>query len=157
AYFHSNFIPKRDPKFDWTKPVDGSDPAADWKGVLSIDETPNVLNPATGWLYNANDAPWTVAGPASPKKADYPAYVETGGESARGHHAVRVLENKKDFTVPSLIAAAYDTYLTAFADQIPPLLKAYDALPAASPLKTKLADQIKTLRDWDYRWSATSI
>ena len=40
AYFHSNFIPKRDPKFDWTKPVDGSDPATEWNGVLSIDETP---------------------------------------------------------------------------------------------------------------------
>ena len=46
AYFHSNFIPKRDPKFDWTKPVDGSDPATEWNGVLSIDETPGLLNPA---------------------------------------------------------------------------------------------------------------
>src|SRR5262245_33819569 len=37
AYFHSNFIPRRDPKFDWTKPVDGGDPAAEWNGVRSID------------------------------------------------------------------------------------------------------------------------
>src|SRR5262249_5202412 len=27
AYFHANFVPRRDPRFDWTKPVDGSDPA----------------------------------------------------------------------------------------------------------------------------------
>ena len=40
AYFHANFIPKRDAKFDWTKPVDGSNPATEWHGVLSIDETP---------------------------------------------------------------------------------------------------------------------
>ena len=39
AYFHSNFIPKRDPKFDWTKPVDGSDPATEWEAPLSIDES----------------------------------------------------------------------------------------------------------------------
>ena len=116
AYFHSNFIPKRDTAFDWTKPVDGSDPATDWHGVLSIDETPNLLNPPIGWLYNSNNWPWSAAGPDSPKRADYPAYVETGtSETPRGVHAVRVLEHEKDFTIDSLIAAAYDSYLPAFA------------------------------------------
>jgi acyl-homoserine lactone acylase PvdQ len=158
AYFHGNFIPKRDPKFDWTKPVDGSDPATDWNGLLSVDETPNLLNPASGWIYNSNNWPWSASGPSSPKKADFPAYVETGREeSPRGYHAIRVLENKKDFTVNSLIAAAYDSYLPAFAQMIPSLLKAYDATPADNPLKSNLSEQIKLLRDWDYRWSATSV
>jgi acyl-homoserine lactone acylase PvdQ len=57
AYFHSNFIPKRDPKFDWNKPVDGSDPATEWNGVLSIDETPGLKDPSNGWLYNTNNHP----------------------------------------------------------------------------------------------------
>ena len=158
AYFHGNFIPNRDPKFDWTKPVDGSDPATDWHGLLSFDETPHLLNPASGWIYNSNNWPWTAAGPSSPKKADFPTYVETGREeSPRGYHAIRVLENKKDFTVSSLIAAAYDSYLPAFASMIPVLLKAYDATPADNPLKAKVADQIKLLRDWDYRWAIASV
>jgi acyl-homoserine-lactone acylase len=158
AYFHGNFIPKRDPKFDWTKPVDGSDPATDWHGLLSVEDSPHLLNPASGWIYNSNNWPWSAAGPSSPKKADYPAYVETGREeSPRGYHAIRVLENKKDFTINSLIAAAYDSYLPAFAQMIPALLKAYDATPADNPLKAKVAEQIKLLRDWDYRWSATSV
>jgi acyl-homoserine-lactone acylase len=158
AYFHGNFIPKRDPKFDWTKPVDGSDPATDWHGLLSVEDSPHLLNPASGWIYNSNNWPWSAAGPSSPKKADYPAYVETGREeSPRGYHAIRVLENKKDFTVNSLIAAAYDSYLPAFAQMIPALLKAYDAAPADNPLKAKVAEQIKLLRDWDYRWSVTSV
>ena len=72
AYFHGNFIPKRDTKFDWTRPVDGSDPATDWHGLLSIDESPLLLNPASGWLYNSNNSPWSAAGPSSPKKDDYP-------------------------------------------------------------------------------------
>src|SRR5262245_50864867 len=122
AYFHGNFIPKRDPKFDWTRPVDGSDPATDWRGLLSVDETPKLLNPASGWLYNSNDSPWSAAGPSSPKKADYPAYVDSGVESARGLHAVRVLQNKKDFTLDSLIAAAYDSYLPWFEKPIPALV-----------------------------------
>ncbi|HEX4595505.1 MAG TPA: acylase [Bryobacteraceae bacterium] len=157
AYFHGNFIPKRDTSFDWTKPVDGSNPATEWQGLLSVDETPHLLNPKSGWLYNVNNWPWSAAGASSPKKEDYPAYVETGGESARGLHAIRVLENKKDFTLESLLAAAYDSYLPWFEKTIPALVKAWDDAPASNPLKTKLADQIGFLRNWDLRWNATSV
>jgi acyl-homoserine lactone acylase PvdQ len=157
AYFHGNFIPRRDTKFDWTKPVDGSTPQTEWQGLLPVDETPHLLNPKSGWLYNSNNWPWSAAGPSSPKKEDYPAYVETGGESARGLHAVRVLQNKKDFTLNSLIAAAYDSYLPWFEKPIPALVKAWDALSDANPLKAKLAEQIKLLRAWDLRWSVTSV
>ncbi len=157
AYFHGNFIPKRDTSFDWTKPVDGSNPATDWHGLLSVDETPHLLNPKSGWLYNANNWPWSAAGPSSPKKEDYPPYVESGGESARGLHAIRVLENKKDFTLDSLIAAAYDSYLTWFEKPIPALIKAWDETPSINPLRAKLAEQIALLRAWDLRWSMTSV
>jgi acyl-homoserine lactone acylase PvdQ len=157
AYFHGNFIPKRNPKFDWTKPVDGSDPETEWRGLMSVDEAPKLLNPASGWLYNSNDWPWSAAGPNSPKKADYPAYVDSGVESARGQHAVRVLQGKKDFTIDSLIAAAYDSYLPWFEKPIPALVKAWDQTPASDPLKAKTSEQIALLRAWDLRWSATSV
>ena len=157
AYFHSNFIPRRDTKLDWTKPVDGSDPATDWKGILSIDETPGLLNPPNGWLYNTNNAPWSAAGPNSPRKADYPAYVDRGGENPRGIHAVMLLEKKKDFTLDSLIGAAFDSYLPAFEDQIPALVKAWERSAATNPLRAKLADPVSTLRSWNIRWSAQSI
>jgi len=157
AYFHGNFIPRRDPSFDWTKPVEGSNPATEWKGLLSIDETPHLLNPKSGWLYNSNNAPWSAAGPSSPEKGNYPAYVEMGGESARGLHAVRVLENKTDFTLDSLVAAAYDGYLPWFEKTVPALIKAWDDMPESDPQKARLADQIGTLRDWDLRWGVTSI
>jgi acyl-homoserine lactone acylase PvdQ len=152
AYFHGNFIPRRDTSFDWTKPVDGSNPATEWHGLLSIDETPHLLNPASGWLYNSNNWPWSAAGASSPKKEDYPVYVETGTESARGLHAIRVLHDKKDFTIDSLIAAAYDSYLPWFEKTIPALLKAWDAAPGQ-----KIVDQIAALRSWDLRWSVNSI
>ena len=157
AYFHGNFIPKRDPKFDWTKPVDGSDPATDWKGLISVDESPNLFNPASGWLYNSNNWPWSAAGPSSLKKADYPVYVDSGVESARGLHAIRVLKNKKDFTLDSLIAGAYDSYLPWFEKPIPALAKAWDNLSASDPLKAKLSEQIALLRAWDLRWSVASV
>ena len=158
AYFHANFIPRRSTKFDWTKPVDGSNADTEWHGVLSVDESPHLLNPKSGWLYNANNWPWSAAGPSSPKKEDYPAYVETHGESARGLHAIRVLENKKDFTLDTLITdAAFDSYLTWFDQPLPALIRAWDNRGATDSLKLKLAEQISLLRNWDHRWAVNSI
>jgi len=157
GYFHGNFIPRRDPKFDWTRPVDGSNPATDWGNLLSVDETPKLFNPASGWLYNSNNWPWSAAGPSSPKQSDYPKYVDNGVESARGLHAIKVLENKKDFTVDSLIAAAYDSYLTWFDPTLPLLFKAWDTIPEDNPLKSNTAEQIALLRTWDKRWSVNSV
>jgi acyl-homoserine lactone acylase PvdQ len=157
AYFHSNFIPKRDPKFDWTKPVDGSDPATEWNGVLSFDESPNAVNPASGWAYNTNNWPFSAAGRNSPKKVDFPLYVDSGNENARGIHAIKLLENENDFTLDSFLAVAFDSYQPGFAAQIPVLVKAWEVLPASSPMKGKLSEQIATLKAWDFRWGADSV
>ena len=158
AYFHGNFVPRRDTHFDWTEPVDGSNPATDWGPLLTVDQTPHLLNPKSGWIYNSNDAPWNAAGVGSLKKSDYPIYVETGGESARGIHAVRVLGSAKNLTVDSLISSvAFDSYLPWFAKTIPALMSAWDQTPDSDPLRAKLADQINLLRSWDFRWGVDSI
>jgi acyl-homoserine-lactone acylase len=157
AYFHANFAPKRDPRFDWRKAVDGADPSTDWKGAHTVDESPLVVSPKNGWVYNTNNWPYSAAGADSPKRANFPAYMEEGVENPRGIHAIRVLSGKKDFTIDSLIAAAFDPYLPAFADLVPPLLKAWDEAPAADPVKAKVADAIAALRGWDYKWSADSV
>jgi acyl-homoserine-lactone acylase len=157
AYFHGNYIPRRDTKYDWTKPVDGSNPETEWKGLLTVDEAPHLLNPKSGWLYNANNWPWSGAGESSLKKEDFPAYVENGTESARGLHAVRVFKDKTDFTIDSLISAAYDSYLPWFEKPIPALVKAWEARPAGDALRDKTAEQVAMLREWNLRWGVDSV
>ena len=157
AYLHPQFVPRRDDRFDYTRPVDGSDPATDWRGLHSLSELPRLLNPANGWIANTNNAPWSAAGAYSPVKAQHPRYMDTAGENPRGVHATLVLKDRTDFTLPKLIEAAYDPYLPAFATLIPRLLDAHARLPARDPLKTNLAPQIAALRRWDYRWSASSV
>jgi acyl-homoserine-lactone acylase len=157
AYIHPNFVPRRDPKFDWTKPVDGSDPATDWKGLHSFDELPNLKNPKSGWVYNSNNWPWSAAGPSSLKQSDFPRYVDNGVESARGLHAIRVLKDKKDFTLESLNTAAYDSYMPWFETTIPALVRAWERLPLSDPAKSALAEQVAELKKWDLRWSVSSV
>jgi acyl-homoserine-lactone acylase len=159
AYFHSNYIPNRDTSFDWSQPVDGSNPATDYHGLLAVDSTPNLLNPPSGWLYNSNNWPWSAAGPGdSPRRSDYPVYVDRGREeSPRGYHALRVLPQHTDYTMISLTATMFDSYLPSFAHMVPALIKAYDATPDGDPLKVRVARQIQVMRNWDYRFGINSI
>jgi acyl-homoserine-lactone acylase len=157
AYFHGNYIPRRDTKFDFTQPVDGSNPATDWQGLLTVEESPHLLDPSSGYLFNVNNSPWSGAGISSLRRQDYPAYVETGRESARGLHAIRLLEGRKDFTLDSLVTAAYDSYLPWFIKPLPRLIHAWDSLPENSETKKALAGQIGVLRGWDLRWGVDSV
>lgn len=157
AYFHANFVPVRDERFDWTGPVDGSDPATEWQGVHEVEDSPLLKNPSTGWLQNTNNWPWSAAAASSPRRQDFPSYMERFGENPRGLHAIRVLEGKTDFTLQSLMDAAYDSYLIGFEDLIPALTRAYDEAPESSAFKTSLAEPIDELRKWDLRFGVESI
>lgn len=157
AYLHPQFVPRRDDRFDFTKPVDGSDPATAWTGEHALTELPQALNPKNGWAFNTNNWPWTAAGADSPRKADFPRYMDKAGENPRGPNAVRVLSARRDFTIDTLLAAGYDSFIPAFADLVPTLLAAYDRLPAGDPQRAALAEPIAALRSWDFRTSETSV
>ena len=156
AYLHPQFVPKRDDRFDYTRPVDGSDPATDWKGLHALSELPAVKSPKGGWLYNTNDWPWTAAGPESPRREAFPRYMDTVGPNPRGANAVQLLEGGQTFTLDSLVQGAFNTRLPAFDQLLPGLEAAWDAAPGADPLRLKLADDIRLLRGWNRRWSAQS-
>ncbi|TXC73202.1 acylase [Sphingorhabdus soli] len=156
AYLHPQFVPLRSDRFDYTRPVDGSDPATDWQGLTPLDDLPRAIDPGVGYVVNTNNAPWTAAGAESPKAADFPAYMDTAGQNARGVHAALLLENRADFTAQELMTAAFDSYLPAFATLIPGLVAAYDALPTGDVRREELAGPIDLLRGWDYRWGTAS-
>jgi acyl-homoserine-lactone acylase len=151
------FIPNRDDRFDYTKPVDGADPRTDWHGLLPLDRLPHVLDPATGWIQNTNNWPYSAAGADSPARAGYPRYLDTEGENMRGIHAIALLAGKSGFTLPALVTAAFDPHLTGFEKLLPLLLAAYDHLPANDARKAALAGQIAVLRAWDRKWATDSI
>lgn len=156
AFLMPQFMPVRDDRFNYLKPVDGSDPATDWRGTHSLDSMPRAVNPKNGWAFNTNNWPWTAAGADSPDAADYPRYFDRVGENPRGPQAVRVLTARDDFTPRTLIEAAFDPYLTAFARLLPGLVAAWDQLPEHDGRKEQLAGPIALLRDWNHRWSARS-
>ena len=157
AFLMPQFMPVRDGRFDYTRPVDGSDPATDWKGLHALADLPSVANPRTGWVHNTNDWPWSAAGPDSPKAANYPRYMDQVGGNARGTHADLLLTGRRGWTPERLRAAAYDPYLPAFARLLPGLVAAWRSLPASDPRRRALAEPVATLSRWDYRWGYDSV
>ena len=155
AYWHGNFMPRRDTSFDWSLPVDGSVAATEWKGVHELDEIVHVYNPATGWIQNCNSTPYSISGGSSPMRGRYPAYMAPDGENFRALNAMRLLAGANDFTLDSLIAKGYDHYLAAFDVLLPALMDAY----AGSPDSTKkvLQEPIAILQKWDRRSAIHSV
>ena len=151
------FMPRRDSRFDFTKPVDGSDPATDWGPLHALAELPSTVNPRNGWVQNTNNWPFSAAGPNSPKIASYPRYLDMFGENPRGIHAVQLLSERKDWTLDRLRTAAFDSHQPGFASLLPGLIQAYDALPPRNPRRVQLAGPIGVLRTWNHRWSADSV
>lgn len=156
AYWHGNFIPVRDKKIDWSKPVDGSIAATEWKGLHKTDETVHLYNPANGWIQNCNSTPFTAAGINSPVKEDYPVYMVPDGENFRGINAVKVLSSGNNYTLDKVIAAGYDRHLAAFDVLVPALLEAYQVKNTDTTFK-QLKPAIKILSEWDNNTSEKSI
>jgi acyl-homoserine lactone acylase PvdQ len=153
AYFHGNFIPIRDTRFDFAQPVVGSNPDTDWKGLHPVEDHITLLNPKNGWLQNCNSTPFTSALEFSPRKEDYPKYMSIDRENFRGVHAIGLLKDKDGFTIDNLIELAYDPYLPAFNALIPGLVEAYDRVDG----NKELEDPIERLRNWDYKTSKESV
>ena len=156
AFLPPQFVPRRDDRFDYGKPVDGSDPATDWRGDHSMAELPRVVSPAGGWLANTNNWPWSVAGTGSPAAARFPRYLDQAGENPRGLHAIELLEPARRVDLDGLVRIAFDSRLPAFDLLLPPLFRAFDALSAGDPRRARLAGPVASLRGWDRRWGAKS-
>ncbi|MFN3457173.1 MAG: penicillin acylase family protein [Novosphingobium sp.] len=148
ALLMPQFAPRRDARFDYRLPVDGSDPAADWNGLYACAQRPDVVNPTSGWVYNSNDAPWRAAGEGTLDPANWPATFDQVGANPRGDHALELLGKAKGLDLESLRALAYDPHMPLFEDLIPGL----PAVQAGDPLSGPVA----LLKGWDRRWSAGS-
>ena len=151
AYWHGNFIPRRDHKnYDYSLPVDGSVSASDWKGLHPLNETVHVYNPESGWLQNCNSTPFTSAGASSPSKKDYPEYMAPDGENYRGLNAVYLLKKLERITLENMIdSIGYNRYLSAFERLQPALVNAFDSLPAVHEWRHELSEPVEMIRDWN--------
>lgn len=150
-YAYNGAVPRRSTKFDWSKPVDGSNPEAEWQGYHTLDELPQLTNPATGFMQNCNQTPFTTTADGNPAKESFPKYMTSESDNARARISRRILSTHAKFTFDEWARAGLDTTVLESETQIPELAAEYEKLKSRDAARAaKLADAIAELKSWNH-------
>jgi acyl-homoserine-lactone acylase len=158
-FLYNGTVPRRDPRFDWSKPVDGSDPATEWQGFHSLDELPQVTNPPAGYVQNCNSSPFTTTHDGNPAIEDFPAYMaeDKHDDKRRAKLSRQILSEMHEVTFEQLEGAAFDTTIYWAQHELPLYAREFEKLKQTDPaLAAKVRPFIEHLLDWDCRTSNES-
>lgn len=149
-YLYNAAVPRRSDKFDWTKPVDGSNPETEWRGYHSFQELPQITNPASGFIQNCNSSPFLTTSEGNPAKSDYPDYMVREPDNSRARNSRRILSSKQRLTLDTWARAVMDTTVIEAETEIPKLVIEWDKLNQSQAVRAeKLSAVIAELKSWN--------
>ncbi|MBE3072245.1 MAG: penicillin acylase family protein [Acidobacteria bacterium] len=125
-----------------------------WKKLHRLGDLPRSLNPAGGYIQNANNPPWFVSlrDPIDP--ARFPSYVERGELALRPQLAIQMLEARERFSPDDVVALKFTTRML-LADRVKPAL--LEAARAVADPGADLKRGIELLAAWDNHAAAASV
>ena len=156
-YVYNGAVPRRDPSFDWTEPVEGSDPRTEWQGWHTFDQLPQLTNPPSGWMQNCNGTPFLLTDRGNPLSTDFPKYMVQEEDTRRSVTSRLILAAKDKWTFTEWERAAFDTRVIWSDSTLPALFAAWDRLSRPDPRRARLDSAVRELRDWDRRSTTTSV
>ena len=156
-YLYNGAVPRRDPRFDWKKPLDGSDPATEWKGYHTIEELPQLMNPKTGWMQNCNGTPFLLTDEGNPDPKKFPSYMVQESDNLRSEISRRILAENKKFTFEDWRQAAFDTQVLRADKDLPTLLAAVKKRIDQGAAGANVREAFEVLSGWNRRSTIDSI
>lgn len=149
-YLFNGNVPERsegDWKF-WNDKVDGTRSDLIWHSYHDYGDLPKLFNPETGFVQNANDAPWTATYPLMLNSEDYPAYMSPKPEelpaSFRAQRAINLIKDDDSISFEELVDYKLDTGMEVAERLLDDLLAAVEQYP--DPVAVEAA---AVLRNWD--------
>ncbi|NVD26526.1 acylase [Parasphingorhabdus flavimaris] len=151
--YYNAMFPDRPEGHDWRTVLPGDTSATLWQGALPFTRVPALVNPASGYVMNANNTPYIAAGPGDELKPDNfsPLLGVESDETNRSRRSIALLERANadgKITDAELWAIKYDTgyekagYAKDWLDRI----AALDLKDSAKLLK---AQQLLAQWDWN--------
>jgi len=163
-YLYNGAVPRRDSSFDWTRPVDGRDPRTEWRGFHSMEELPQLTNPASGWMQNCNTSPFVLTDSGNPSPSRFPKYMVRDEDNPRGIASRRILAATPKFTFEEWARAAFDRRVVMADSLLPSWLAALEnghstngRPPAAGADSSRLHQAAEVLAAWDHRADTSSV
>lgn len=158
-FVYTGRVPRRNPEFDWTQPVDGSDPATEWLGFHALDELPQVTNPGAGFVQNCNSTPLITTDGDNPRLEDFPPYM-IGDANQYRRRALRsreLLRAMNDVSFEDWQASAFDTEVYWAKHELPVYAEHFQTLQRQDPqLAKRVQPYLEHLLAWDARITANS-
>src|SRR5919109_2711902 len=157
-YMYNAAIPRRDPRFNWSVPVDGADPRTEGRGYHSMDELPQLANPPSGWMENSNSSPFRMTDRGNVDENRFPRYMvpEWTTQNPRSQAAHRILRQATRITLEELARMAFDTRASRADTLLPRLFAAYEE-SSDTALRARVAPAIEELERWDRVSTVSSV
>jgi penicillin amidase len=153
-FVYNAAVPKRDPSFDWSRKMDGSDPRTLWQGMHSFDELPQLTNPPCGWIQSCNSSPYSATDDGSPLEINYPPYIadDRYEDCLRTKVSRHILRNLNEANFDTVAGLAFDTRMYWALFEIPRYAAGLPKLEVDHPtLAEKVKPYLAFLTNWDYR------
>ncbi|MGY8919763.1 MAG: penicillin acylase family protein [Flavobacteriales bacterium] len=156
-YISNGIIPIRNENTDWTKIVDGSRSENLWEEYFDIKDLPQVVNPTSGFIYNANHSPFkSTGGNENPKEEDFSKTMnfETY-DNNRSTRIINLINSYESINYEDFKEIKYDNKLPR------PLNYNFLDINTIWEINAKeypeISDVILNIQKWDMSTNSTSV
>ena len=160
AYLHPQFVPRRDDRFDYTKPVDGSDPATDWGALHRAQRAAQRDQPAQRLGPEHQQLAVSRGRRVQPEPATISRNIWTcSARISAASTRVQLLDRQPRLDARKAAGGGVRQLSARLCRaRSRRWSQAYDALPdERSAARAAGRARSRVLRGWDYRWGAESV
>jgi acyl-homoserine-lactone acylase len=136
----------------WQGIIPGDTSATLWTKIHPYEDLPRLLDPASGWLQNANDPPWTTTFPRAIDPDNYPPYMAPRDNmNFRAQRSARMLAEDEKISFPEMVEYKHSTRMELSDRLLDDLIVA-----ARRSDSMRVRQAVKILQTWDRKADAES-